>query len=110
MRNTVKNYIYWAVAGTLMSVIQFYVLVIGFFAHIWFPLIFWLIFELLIAAVVVRDFYKNFRYFCPNCEKYFKSDNLKEFVFAKHRLMERTLTCPYCGTKNSCDEIHKDDI
>ena len=110
MKNTVKSYIYWTIIGTLTCVVEVFCLALGFIAHIWFPFLMWLIFEMIIAGFLTKDYWDNFSYYCPNCEKYFKPQSVKEFIFAKHSLMERKLTCPYCGQKNMCDEIHEDDI
>ena len=110
MKNTVKTYLYWAVTGTMATIIEFYCLMIGILASIWFPFFMWCGFELIIAAWFSREYYKDFRYICPVCGEVFQPKSFKEFLFSKHRFMERNLTCPKCNLKGMCDEIHRDDI
>jgi hypothetical protein len=110
MKNTVKAYVYLTIVGTLATIIDFYCLLIGIFASIWFPFLIWTVLEIGLGIWVSYDYYKNFKYICPVCGEIFKPKSFKEFFFSKHRLGERSLECPKCLIEGMCDEIHVDDI
>ena len=110
MRETFKAYMFMMFVAIPAGIIELITLFLGFYAHIWFPFVGWLGFDILLAIFFISELYKDFRYYCPNCEKFFTPWDIKEFIFAKHNILERELTCPSCGEKNWCDEIHKGDI
>ena len=110
MRETFKTYMFMMLIAIPAGIIDLVTLFLGIFAHIWFPFVGWLGFEILLAFFIIYTLYDEFRYYCPNCEQFFKAWDFKEFVFSKHTILERQITCPKCGEKHWCDEIHKGDI
>lgn len=109
MKNTLKAYIYLTAIATMSTIISLYCLIIGLFASIWFPFIVWELLEVILGLWLARDMYNNFRYKCPVCGEVFQPE-FKEFMFSKHKLGERMVTCPKCHITGMCDEIHMKDI
>ena len=110
MRETFKSYMFMMLITIPAGIIHLITLLFGFWSHIWFPFVGWTGFQILLTIFFISEFYKEFRYFCPNCECFFKAWDIKEYIFSKHDILERELTCPKCGKKNWCDEIHNGDI
>ena len=44
------------------------------------------------------EFYKEFRYFCPNCEQFFAPWDIKEYVFSK--IAQYTISNQPCALLN----------
>ena len=70
----------------------------------------WLFAGALAAAIpviiwMVRYYYRNAAYICPQCHEVFKPA-MKEFFFANHTLKTRKLTCVKCGHKGYCVETY----
>ena len=70
----------------------------------------WLFAGALVAAIpvliwMVRYYYRNAAYICPQCHEVFKPA-MKEFFFANHTLKTRKLTCVKCGHKGYCVETY----
>ncbi|MGT2906714.1 MerR family transcriptional regulator [Streptococcus dentiloxodontae] len=99
---------------------QFYrhMIILGFFGNIVIWLGLWLSFQwqtlypfvigfglaCLYTFILVKSFYQQVSYICPECDTVFKA-NFKEFLFASHTLRTRRLTCPACHIKSHCIEI-----
>jgi DNA-directed RNA polymerase subunit RPC12/RpoP len=64
---------------------------------------------LLLIVLMVRLYYKETRYICPECKAKFKP-NLMRFMFAAHTLRTRRLTCPECGYKGFCVEAYNSPL
>ena len=74
----------------------------------------WLFAAALVAAVpmiiwMMRYYFRNAAYICPQCHEVFKPA-MKEFIFAKHTLKTRKLTCVKCGHKGYCVETYGGDV
>ena len=110
MKKTVTLYLFTIVIAIPAGIIHLITLLFGFWSHIWFPFVGCTGIQIILAALFISDFYEEFRYFCPNCECFFKAWDIKEYIFSKHGILERELTCPRCKEKHWCDEIHKGDI
>ena len=71
----------------------------------------WWLFAAALAAAIpviiwmVRYYYRNAAYICPQCHEVFKPA-MKEFFFANHTLKTRKLTCVKCGHKGYCVETY----
>ena len=109
MKNTVKTYMYYTAIAIIATIIELNCFIVGCFTSVWAPFFAWFAFEIIVAWCLCKEYYKDFRYVCPVCNQVFQPE-FKEFLFAKHRLLERDVTCPKCHLKGMCDEIHKDDI
>lgn len=59
------------------------------------------------AAALVRMYYRDTVYTCPQCHEKFKPE-MKEFFFARHTARTRRLTCPHCGYQGFCVETYSD--
>jgi len=73
----------------------------------WLPFAICIPFTVAWCYLLVKMYYKNTAYICPNCSKKFKPI-LKEFFFAKHTLKTRKLTCMKCKAKDWCIETYPD--
>jgi DNA-binding transcriptional MerR regulator/DNA-directed RNA polymerase subunit RPC12/RpoP len=60
---------------------------------------------LLLVVLMVRMYYKDTMYICPECKTKFKP-GLMRFMFAGHTLKTRRLTCPKCGYHGPCIEAY----
>ncbi len=54
---------------------------------------------------LLKYYYSRTAYICPECNTKFKS-KVKQFVFAKHTLKTRKLTCNNCGKTSFCLETY----
>jgi len=54
---------------------------------------------------LVKYYYKNVAYICPECHEVFHP-NRKEFFWAAHTPTTRKLTCNSCGYKGFCVEVY----
>lgn len=59
------------------------------------------------AAALVRRYYRDAAYICPQCHETFKPA-FRPFFFARHTARTRKLTCPHCGFDGYCVEVHDD--
>lgn len=109
MKNTLKTYLYLLTIGILLTIIEVYCLFFGIIGFSWIPFFITFGIEIIITYFLIKDFYKNMRYICPICNTKFQPE-FKEFFFAKHKFLERNVTCPKCHITGMCDEIHVDDI
>lgn len=58
-----------------------------------------------ITVLLVKYYYKNVGYVCPECHEVFHP-NKKEFFWAPHTPTTRKLTCNACGHKGFCVEVY----
>ena len=70
---------------------------------IWWPCVVWLALMIPFTWLFIKYYYKKVAYLCPQCHTTFRPA-MKEFVWAKHTLRTRRLTCTCCGHKGFCVE------
>lgn len=58
-----------------------------------------------ITVLLVKYYYNNIGYVCPECHEVFHPKK-KEFFFAAHTPTTRKLTCNGCGHKGFCVEVY----
>ena len=75
----------------------------------------WWLFAAALAAAIpviiwmVRYYYRNAAYICPQCHEVFKPA-MKEFFYANHTLKTRKLACVKCGHKGYCVETYGGNV
>ena len=80
MKKTVTLYLFTIVIAIPAGIIHLITLLFGFWSHIWFPFVGWTGVQIILAVLFISDFYEEFRYFCPNCECFFKAWDIKEYT------------------------------
>ncbi|GAA3187143.1 MerR family transcriptional regulator [Lentilactobacillus kefiri] len=91
--------------GLMMDVLEVAAIVIWIMSGNWVPAA--IVFPLVIvmAIVVIWQYYVKVEYICPNCHQHFKP-SWKDFTFSKHTPNTRRLTCPNCGYRGYCVEVY----
>ena len=89
--------------GIPMDIVELVTLCIGIFKGIWWPFIIGIAVALIGAAVIIRMYYREINYICPECNTVFKP-GFREFFFAGHTAKTRKLTCTACHRKTWCIE------
>ncbi len=90
--------------GIVMDIFQLFALYLWIFKGQWLPFVILMPFVIAMGWLMVRYYYKNTAYICPDCGTAFKP-NKKEFFFAKHTPKTRKLTCTHCGHNGFCVEV-----
>ena len=54
---------------------------------------------------VIRYYYRNVAYICPECHEVFQPKK-KDFMFSRHTMKTRKLTCVKCGHRGFCVETY----
>ncbi|MCI2061929.1 MAG: MerR family transcriptional regulator [Eubacteriaceae bacterium] len=98
-----KAHVTMVVVGVFMDILEISTLLYGIIKGVWIPFLIVLPIVAVLAAVLVRYYYKSVSYICPVCHKLFKP-GLKEFFFARHTRKTRKLTCTECGSVSFCIE------
>ena len=104
-----KIYSVLLIIGIIMDIIEWGSVLLWIFRGIWLPFVIMLPIVIILSWILVRYYYKNTAYICPECGATFKPAK-KEFFFAKHTLKTRKLTCTYCGHNGFCVETANPDI
>ncbi len=60
-----------------------------------------LVYLTLVVVLLLKHFYENTLYECPNCKHIFKP-KLSDFVLSPHQTYYKLLTCPNCGSIEWC--------
>lgn len=92
--------------GIMLDIIEIAVIWYGIVTGNWIPCILGFIAVFIFVYFLVKNYYKNVRYICPNCETIFQP-KLKEFFFAGHTPKTRKLICPHCHYHGFCVEVPK---
>jgi len=96
------------VIGVIMDLIQIAALYFWIFRGRWLPFVIMLPFVIVMGWLMVRFYYTNIAYVCPECGTTFKPDK-KEFFFARHTPKTRKLTCTHCEHNGFCVEVASPD-
>lgn len=91
------------VVGILMDILLIGSVILWIFKGIWQLFAVCLPLVLLLGVLLVRMYYRNTAYICPQCHALFRS-SMKEFLFSYHTPKTRKLTCTECGHKGFCVE------
>lgn len=91
--------------GFVMDAVEITTFCLGIMKGIWLPFILGMIFVVVCAVVLVRYYYRNTLYICPECHKKFRP-TLREFFWAAHTPRTRKLTCSGCHFKGFVVETY----
>lgn len=91
--------------GILLEIIETGTFILGIVKGIWWPFIVGLTIVLVFSAVLVRYYYNNVAYICPECHEIFKP-KFSQFFWSNHTLNTRKLTCTKCGYHGFCVETY----
>ena len=103
-----KTYAIMLIVGILIDIVEIATLIYGITRGVWWPLIVCMAAAIVIAVPLVRMYYRNTAYICPECGEKFRP-KIVEFTFAKHTRKTRKLTCANCGHKGYCVETYADE-
>lgn len=100
-----KVYLLMMVVGIVAEVIEDVSLIYAIITGNWWPFAVGL--PIMIAATVwlVWYYFKHVSYICPKCHAVYKP-RFREFLFARHTINTRRLTCTECGQKGFCVETY----
>jgi DNA-binding transcriptional MerR regulator/DNA-directed RNA polymerase subunit RPC12/RpoP len=106
-RKLKKTYAVMLIVGIPMDMVEIGTLVYGIVKGVWWPFIAGMAAAVVAAWLLVRMYYRNTAYICPECGKKFRPA-FGEFTFAKHTSKTRKLTCTSCRYKGYCIETYAD--
>lgn len=89
--------------GCLMQVAEITTILIWILRGVWWPFAAVMPLVLAAAVLVMRMYYREVDYICPDCGTRFKPAR-KQFIFADHTYKTRKLTCTHCGYAGYCVE------
>lgn len=79
--------------------------ILGLVKGIWWPFLVGFMFILTISILIVKYYYNNVAYICPECHEVFRP-KFSQFFWANHTPNTRKLTCPKCGYRGFCVETY----
>ncbi len=92
--------------GMMGNVVEYTTLIIGIVKGEWLPLVIALCLLIPISVGLVRCYYNNVCYVCPECHEVYRPSKW-EFFWAKHTPTTRKLTCTACGHLGFCIEVYQ---
>ena len=92
--------------GLVGEAVEIGAIIFGIVTGIWYPFVVGFVIELLIAAWLLRYYFKRVDYICPKCHTVFRP-KFSEMLFANHTSTTRRLTCTHCGAKSFCVETYR---
>jgi DNA-binding transcriptional MerR regulator/DNA-directed RNA polymerase subunit RPC12/RpoP len=103
-----KTYTLLTILAIIMGIIQYSTLILWITQGMWWAFVIGMIIVSVLAIILVKVYYKNTSYICPQCEVKFKP-TMKQFTWAPHTPKTRKLTCPECGYRGFCVETYSDE-
>ena len=91
--------------GLPVSILQWAGILLWIFKGIWWLFALWAVIVIPYAVMIVRYYYRNTAYICPQCHEVFKP-TLKDFFWSSHTMKTRKLTCVKCGHRSFCVEVY----
>ena len=91
--------------GLPVSILQWVGILLWILKGIWWPFVLWAVIAIPTVIWLVRYYYRNTAYICPQCHEVFKPA-MKEFFWANHTAKTRKLTCAKCGHHGFCVEVY----
>lgn len=88
-----------------MTLIEWGTILYWIFTGTWWPFVACIPLIVLFGIAVMRIYYRNTLYICPECGERFRP-SLKEVFWARHTPKTRKLTCACCGKKSWCVETY----
>ena len=102
-----RTHIFMVVISIIMAIIEYGTLYLWIFKGHWRPFAIGMPMVFVLAAILLRVYYTNTAYICPECNHKFRP-KFGEFTFAMHTPKTRKLVCPECGKKEYCIETYSD--
>lgn len=93
------------VGGIVVEGIECATLVLGIFTGNWIPFVVGFIVAVILSAFLVKYYYENTVYICPECHEVFRP-KFKDFFFSAHTPKTRRLSCTACGHRGFCVETY----
>jgi len=90
--------------GLVMDVIEVGTIIWWIAKGAWIPFAVGMPFVILLAVLLVRMYYRNTEYVCPECGVRFRPA-FRSFFSARHTPKTRKLTCTACGHTGYCVEV-----
>lgn len=100
-----RTYATMLTVGIILDIIEIFTIIIWIQRGIWWPFAVGMPLVIVIALLLMRMYYKNTEYICPECGQRFKPGGM-QFFFARHTLKTRKLTCTHCGYNGYCVETY----
>ncbi len=96
----------WSIGLTAipLGVLQWTSIILCITTGLWWLFAIWTCITIPWSIVLMRYYYRNIDYICPECHNVFKP-SFKEMFWAYHTPKMRRLTCPKCGRKGLCVEV-----
>lgn len=91
--------------GIIGNIIEYSTLAISIITGKWWSFGIAMLILIPLTVWLVKYYYKNVAYICPECHEVFHPKK-KEFFFAAHTPTTRKLTCNACGHKGFCVEVY----
>ncbi|GAU76259.1 MerR family transcriptional regulator [Fusibacter sp. 3D3] len=108
-RKLKKTYRTMFAIGIPMDIIEIATIYIWITKGIWWPFAVSMLIIIGIAVLLIKMYYKNTAYICPECSSKFKP-RFKAFFFSNHTPKMRKLTCTDCGHKGWCVETYSSEV
>lgn len=93
--------------GLLIDLLEWGAILYWIFAGDWRPFVCVLPVLAITCWWIFNYYFHRVAYICPNCHRIFVPGK-REALFAKHTPALRDLTCPQCGHKGFCMEVHRE--
>ena len=93
------------ILGILLEIIETGSFVFGIVKGVWWPFIIGLTIVVILSVVMVKYYYDNVAYICPECHEVFRP-KFGQFFWAGHTPSTRKLTCTKCGYRGYCVETY----
>lgn len=97
------------IVGIFLEIIDTGTFIYGLVKGIWWPFIIGFIFILAATVPLVKYYYDNVAYICPECHEIFRP-KFSQFFWANHTPNTRKLTCPKCGYHGFCVETYHEQM
>lgn len=92
--------------GMIGNIIEYSTLAVSIITGNWWLFGLAMLILLPVTVGLVKYYYRNVAYICPECHNIFHP-NKKEFFWAAHTPTTRKLTCTGCGHKGFCVEVYQ---
>lgn len=88
-----------------MTIAEWATILLWIFKGIWWPFAVCMPLVIALGVFILKMYYKNTMYVCPNCGARFRPA-MREMFWARHTPKTRLLTCTYCEKKDWCVETY----
>ena len=92
-----------------LTALQWVAIALWIVKGIWWPFAAQLVLGLICVVPICRYYYKKVAYICPQCHEVFRPA-FRDFLFSKHTMKTRKLTCVQCRHRGFCVETWGGDL